>query len=80
MVFLDSFINFKDDILISPPLFVSFMHLSITLLLSLSCQGSKELVKVKIPCDKGKVGRLAKESLETKDTCRLMCCTQELFL
>ena len=52
----------------SLPLFVSFMHLSITHFWSFAWQGEKEVVMVKRLSDKGSLERLSKYYLETRET------------
>lgn len=80
MDFLYSFICFEIEIFISPPLFVSFMHLSITWFWAFTWQGLEEMVKVRMLGDKGKLGRFSKYSLETKETWELISCTQGCLL
>ena len=71
MVLLDAFVCFKVDIFISPCLLISVMYLSITWFWAIPCQGLEKLVKVNVICDRGKLGRLAKDSLWKSEHMRI---------
>ena len=78
--FLDSFICFDYVFFISPLLFVSFMHLSITWFWAYAWQGLKEMVKVKVFDDKGKIGRISKSFFNIRETWEMIICIEGCLL